>query len=90
MAGRSDLELGICLHPSSLERDLDIVNRVFYRSDYVGESVEEYIRLLQREIAYIKEGLGTDMEKLGHPSLNPEELEGLLSQNALRLWQLPS
>ncbi len=71
-----------------MAREYAVLDRVFYGSDYVGESVEEYVRLLEREIAYIKEGLGDDMEKLGYPALTSRELEGLLSQNVLRLWQL--
>jgi predicted TIM-barrel fold metal-dependent hydrolase len=73
-----------------MAREYGVLGRVFYGSDYVGESVDEYIHLLQREMAYIKEGLGSDMEKLGYPSLTPQELEGVLSHNALRLWKLPS
>jgi len=70
-----------------MAREYGVLDRVFYGSDYVGESVGEYIRLLQREIAYIRDGLGRDMGRLGYPALTPQELEGLLSQNVLRLWR---
>jgi len=73
-----------------MAREYGVLDRVFYGSDYVGESAEEYVRLLQREIAYLQSGLANDMERLGYPSLTPQELEGLLSRNVLNLWQARS
>lgn len=70
-----------------IAREYGVLNRVFWGSDYVGESVEEYISLVQREIRYIKEGLNQDMERLGWPPLTEQEMEGLLSENVLKLWQ---
>ena len=69
-----------------MAREYGVLGRVFYGSDYVGESAEEYVSLLEREIAYLCGGLADDMERIGYPSLTPQELEGLLSCNVLNLW----
>jgi len=71
-----------------MAREYGVLNRVLYGSDYVGENIDEYINLLQREITYIKQGLNTDMEKLGYPPFTQQEMEGLLSKNVLKLWKL--
>jgi predicted TIM-barrel fold metal-dependent hydrolase len=71
-----------------MAREYGVLDRVFYGSDYVGEDIDEYISLLQREIAYMREGLNSDMEKLGYPPLTQQELEGLLSKNVLKIWKL--
>lgn len=70
-----------------MARDYGVLDRVFYGSDYVGESVDEYIHLVQREIAYLEHDLNRDMERLGYPPLTREEMEGLMSRNVLKLWQ---
>ncbi len=69
-------------------REYGVLDRVFYGSDYVGESADEYIGLLTREIAYIKEGLNQDMERLGWPPLTQAEMEGLLWRNVSKLLRL--
>jgi len=71
-----------------MAREYGVLDRVLYGSDYVGENIDEYINLLQREITYIKQGLNTDMEKLGYPPFTQQEMEGLLSKNVLKLWKL--
>ena len=70
-----------------MAREYGVLDRVFYGSDYVGEDVAEYVGLLQREIAYLQDGLNDDMERLGYPPLTQQEQEGLLSENVLKLWQ---
>jgi len=70
-----------------MAREYGVLDRVFYGSDYVGEDIDEYISLLQREITYMREGLNSDMEKLGYPPLTQQELEGLLSKNVLKIWK---
>jgi len=70
-----------------LAREYGVLDRVFYGSDYVGEDLDEYIDLLQREIAYIRNELSQDMERLGYPPLTQHETEGLLSRNVLELWK---
>jgi predicted TIM-barrel fold metal-dependent hydrolase len=69
-----------------MAREYGVLDRVFYGSDYVGEEIDEYISLLQREITYMREGVNNDMEKLGYPPLTQQEVEGLLSTNVLKLW----
>ncbi len=69
-------------------REYGVLDRVFYGSDYVGESADEYIGLLTREITYIKEGLNQDMERLGWPPLTQAEMEGLLWRNVSKLLRL--
>lgn len=71
-----------------IAREYGVLDRVFYGSDYVGENIDEYINLLQREITYIKEGLNRDMERLGWPPLTQQEMEGLLSGNVSKLLKL--
>ena len=68
-----------------MARDYGVLDRVFYGSDYVGESIDEYINLVQRETAYIIEGLNNDMKALGYKPLTDEEMEGLLSENVKKL-----
>ncbi|MEE9491366.1 MAG: amidohydrolase family protein [Dehalococcoidia bacterium] len=71
-----------------MAREYGVLDRVFYGSDYVGEDIAEYISLLQREITYMREGLNSDMEKLGYPPLTQQELEGLFSKNVLKIWKI--
>jgi len=70
-----------------MAREYGVLDRVFYGSDYVGENIDGYVSLLQREITYVKEGLNNDMAKLGYPRLTQQEMEGLLSKNVLKLWK---
>ena len=70
-----------------MAREYGVLGRVFYGSDYVGESVDEYVDLLRREIAYLKDGLNRNMEAFGFAPLTSEEMEGLLSKNLLKLWR---
>ena len=70
-----------------MAREYGVLDRVFYGSDYVGEDIEEYINLLQREISYVRNGLNRDMEKQGYPPLDQDEMQGLLSTNVLKLWK---
>jgi predicted TIM-barrel fold metal-dependent hydrolase len=69
-----------------MAREYGVLDRVFYGSDCLGDNVDDYIDLLSRETAYIREELGADMERLGYPALAQEETEGLLCENVLRLW----
>jgi len=71
-----------------MAREYGVLDHVFYGSDYVGENIDEYVNLLQREIKYIKQGLNMDMQRLGYDPLTERETEGLLSENVLELWQL--
>ncbi len=71
-----------------MAREYGVLDRVFYGSDYVGEDIGEYVSLLRREISYLREGLSRDMEKQGYPALDQEEMQGLLSTNVLKLWQV--
>lgn len=71
-----------------MAKEYGVLDRVFYGSDYVGESIDEYIKLLQREIAYIRERLNSDMKAQGYKSLTEEEMEGILSGNVLKLWRI--
>ncbi len=71
----------------AMAREYGVLDRVFYGSDYVGENVDEYIALLQREIAYIKEGLSRDLEAQGYAPLTGEDINGFLSENVLRFWK---
>jgi predicted TIM-barrel fold metal-dependent hydrolase len=72
----------------AMAREYGVLDRVFYGSDYVGENVDEYIDLLQREILYIKTGLNADLEAQGYAPLTEAEIEGFLSRNVLGLWNL--
>jgi len=72
----------------AMAREYGVLDRVFYGSDYVGENVDEYAALLQREIAYIKTGLNHDLEAQGFALLTPQEIQGFLSENVLRLWKV--
>ena len=69
-----------------MAREYGVLDRVFYGSDYVGDDVDEYVSLLQREISYVTSGLNADIEKQGFPPLTLQETEGLLSRNVLKLW----
>ena len=70
-----------------MAREYGVLNRVFYGSDCCGTSIDDYVSVLQRETAYIVDGLNADMEKLGYPPLTEQEMEGLLSKNVLELWR---
>ncbi len=70
-----------------MARDYGVLDRVFYGSDYVGESLEEYVVLLRRELSWLQEHLNEEMEKAGYEPLNEAEINGLLRENARRLWR---
>jgi predicted TIM-barrel fold metal-dependent hydrolase len=72
----------------AMAREYGVLDRVFYGSDYVGESIDEYIDLLKRETAYIGEGLNKDMAALGYQPLSDQEMEGILSENVRKLLRL--
>jgi predicted TIM-barrel fold metal-dependent hydrolase len=72
----------------AMAREYGVLDRVFYGSDYVGENANEYIELLRREIAYIKEVLNHDLEAQGFAPLTSQEIQGFLSENVLRLWKV--
>jgi len=71
-----------------MAREYGVLDRVFYGSDYVGESIDEYVNLLQRETEYLRAGVNSDMQRIGYDPLTEREREGLLSENVLKLWQL--
>ena len=66
------------------------MDKVIWGTDYVGESIDEYITLVQSEVTYIRDGLNEDMERVGYPPLTKREREGILSENARRLLRLES
>lgn len=72
----------------AMAREYGVLDRVFYGSDYVGESIDEYLNLLQREIAHIREKLNSDMKALGYKPLTEEEMEGILSENVKKLLRI--
>jgi predicted TIM-barrel fold metal-dependent hydrolase len=86
-AGRSGRPL-LLARNLGMAREYGVLDRVFYGSDYVGESLDEYAKLVQREVDHLCRNLGGDMDRLGYPPLTDEELEGLLSKNVLKLWQM--
>lgn len=71
----------------AMAREYGVLDRVIYGSDYVGESVDAYLALLERELSYIREGLNRDMVVQGFAPLSNAEIEGFLSTNVLRLWK---
>ena len=71
-----------------MAREYGVLDRVFYGTDYVGESVDEYLTLLQRETSYLREGLSRDMERLGYPPPMQKEIEGLISKNVIKFWNI--
>lgn len=71
----------------AMAREYGVLDRVFYGSDYVGEGVDEYLALLRRELAYIREGLNRDLAVQGFAPLSDADIEGFLSKNVLRLWK---
>jgi predicted TIM-barrel fold metal-dependent hydrolase len=72
----------------AMAREYGVLDRVFYGSDYVGENVDEYIDLLQREISYINNGLNRDLQAQGYPTLTQKEIDGFLFENVQHLWKL--
>ena len=72
----------------AMAREYGVLDRVFYGSDYVGENVDEYINLLQREISYINNGLNRDLQAQGYPTLTQQEIDGFLFENVQHLWKL--
>ena len=69
-----------------MAREYGVLDRVFYGSDYVGESVDKYLGLLGAELSHIRSRLASDMARLGYPPLTGGELAGLLGDNVARLW----
>ena len=55
--------------------------------DFRPAAIIEYLDLLRREIAYIKEGLNHDLAAQGFAPLAPAEIQGFLAENVLRLWK---
>ena len=73
-----------------LAREYGALDKVIWGTDYVGESIDEYITLVQSEVTYIRDGLNEDMDRVGYPPLTKREREGILSENARRLLRLES
>ena len=71
----------------AMAREYGVLDRVFYGSDYVGESIDAYLALLHRELAYIRDGLNRDLSVQGFAPLTDADIEGFLSKNVLRLWK---
>lgn len=69
-----------------MAREYGVLDRVFYGSDYVGESVDEYLSLLGAELSHLRGRVASDMARLGYPPLTGGELAGLLGDNVARLW----
>jgi predicted TIM-barrel fold metal-dependent hydrolase len=69
-----------------MAREYGVLDRVFYGSDYVGESLGAYSDLVKREVDHLCRHLNLDIKRLGYMPLSEEELDGLLRTNVLRLW----
>jgi predicted TIM-barrel fold metal-dependent hydrolase len=71
-----------------MARDYNVLDRIFWGSDYdYDENVDRYVSNVTYQINWIKERLNKDMEKQGYPPLTPEEMDGLLRRNVLKLWK---
>jgi len=71
-----------------MARDYGVLDRVFWGSDYdYDESIDGYVSNVTYQVAWIRERLNKDMEKLGFEPLSSEEMDGILRKNVLKLWK---
>ena len=72
----------------TMAKEYGVIDRVFWGSDYVGEDISEYFKIVQREIMWIKKGLNKTLKQSRWPTLSQEEINGLLSRNVKKLLKV--
>lgn len=72
----------------TMAKEYGVIDRVFWGSDYVGEDIVEYFKIVQGEITWISNNLNKSLTKSGWPTLTQEEIIGILSTNVRRLLKL--
>lgn len=73
-------------------REYGVLNRVMFASDFVGVSYDLFsdsvVETLKKWVDLVRYGLNEVNEKCGWPLLTQEEIDGILGNNAARLYGL--
>jgi len=72
----------------AMAKEYGVIDRVLWGSDYVGEDVSEYFKIVQREIIWIRKDLNKTLKQSGWSTLSREEVDGLLTKNVRKLLKL--
>jgi len=72
----------------TMARDYGVLDRVIWGTDFVGNQVEEWAGVVRQEVAWLREELNRVLGGCGWPPLTKVELDGLLCDNACRLFRL--
>jgi predicted TIM-barrel fold metal-dependent hydrolase len=68
----------------TMAKEYGFLDRVFWGTDYVGTSNEEYEACVRREVQFLRSELNPILDQCGWPQLSEPEVEGLLAENVRR------
>lgn len=71
-----------------MAKEYGVLDRVMYGTDYVGISVDEYMRQITDEVNWVRGQLNPTLERAGWPTLTEDEIGGLLCGNAASFLDL--
>jgi predicted TIM-barrel fold metal-dependent hydrolase len=71
-----------------MAKEYGVLDRVMYGTDYVGISVDEYMRQITEEVNWVRGELNPTLERAGWPTLTEGEIDGLLCGNAASFLDL--
>ncbi len=71
-----------------MAKEYGVIDRVMYGSDYVGNSISEYIAKATKEIEWCRSKLNQIMKGAGWPTLTEKEIKGILLDNAVKFYGL--
>lgn len=72
----------------TMAKEYGFLDRVFWGTDFVGTSVEEYKASVAKEVNFLRHELNPILERCGWPQLTEDEIEGLLAGNIRRFLAL--
>lgn len=73
-----------------LAKEYGVIDRVMYASDYVARNYDfisdDPVADFKRWIGFVKEGINKICQRCGWPTFTDEEIDGILGENAARLY----
>lgn len=71
-----------------MAKEYKVIDRVMYGSDHVGNDVSDYINRVKKEIEWCKTELNKIIKRAGWPTLSEDEINGILTENAIKFLKL--
>lgn len=71
-----------------MAKEYGVMDRVMYGTDYVGVNISEYMEQLLNEVLWLRNDLNPTLKRSGWPTLSEDEIEGIISYNALNFLSL--